>query len=350
MARLNQTSQDDQTKWTFQQLGGERKSLVLVGKQAPLGRPRMGAVVADEIVVQEEEVYYGSDRPPTRHIFDAKHEAIEIHGRWADYYLGKGEAAKLAKYARAFVADKQQVSVAWADNLRITGLIKRIKTEREAASDIPWEMTILVDTDEQLRSSTPEPTPPTPKELIGNPLADLKLEELPRVPDTLRVGPFEALSQAMSVLAEVGAELASVAEQMRSFARAPLGLLKQFRATLQRFRTLLIESRNDLEKLPADYALETQAIADQQQWLASKSVFEAGAIATMRKLAEADRRAAIAESGKTKALYTAKGGDTFETISVQAYGSSSRANDIREANGVSAGSDPIMGTLYRIPT
>jgi nucleoid-associated protein YgaU len=153
----------------------------------------------------------------------------------------------------------------------------------------------------------------------------------------------------MSVLAEVGSELASVADEMRSFARAPLGLLRQFRATLQRFRTLLIETRNDLEKLPADYALETQRISDQQQWLASKSVFEAGAIATMRNLAEADRRASIAETGKTKALYTAKGSDTFEVISIQAYGSASRANDIREANGVAAGSDPVVGTLYRIP-
>ena len=67
------------------------------------------------------------------------------------------------------------------------------------------------------------------------------------------------------------------------------------------------------------------------------------------ELAKTDKAAREAERGKTKGLYTAVANDTWEAISVASYGDATRADDIRKANGVDAGTPPEAGALYLIP-
>lgn len=335
--------------WVFVQLGGKRTRLELSGTSGPMGRPRIGAVLEEKLQIRQEEVRYDGDGPPTRHIFGVAHEPFEIHGRWSDTYGGKGFAQSKLLEVRRFVAEAQQVLVTWGDSLSVRGLIGELRTPREGRGEVEWYLTVLVDSDDLLGSVRPQPPPRTPRVLLGNPLDSLGLDDLPKVPPTLRVGIFDWLSHMVGIVGELGNELNRVTSQIRSFATAPLGLLRQFRAALGQFRTSLIQLRNTIEMLPAEYALVVESTADIAKWDAQKSIFYANALGVMMALDAADREAELAQYGRTKSLYVARDGDTFESIAVRFYGSAARADEIREANGVGAGSSPVSGAVYIIP-
>jgi len=339
----------DPSIWIFQQLGGDRKRLELSGTSGPMGRPRISPVLEDELVVRQEEVRYDGVAPPTRHIFGVGDEPVEIHGRWSDTYGGKGFAKAKLLEARAFVAAAQPVLVSWTDFYSIRGLIEKLRTSRESVGEVEWWMTILVDSDALLGAVRPAPPPRTPRVILGDPMANLGLDDLPKVPPTLRVGIFDWLSALVSAAGEAGNEVNRVASQIRSFATAPLALLKQFRAAIGQFKTTLVQLRDTFEMLPTEYALAVESVGDAVRLDGAKARFHASALDVMRSLDEADREAELAQRGKAKALYAARGGDTFESIAVQFYGSASRANEIRDANGVAAGANPTTGILYLIP-
>lgn len=339
----------DPSTWIFQQLGGERRRLELSGTSGPMGRPRIGPVLEDELGVRHEEVHYDGNSPPTRHIFGLAHEPIELHGRWSDSYGGVGFAKAKVLEARSFFADMQPVLVTWADVISVRGLIEKLRTPRESVGEVEWRMTILIDSDDLLGQTMPAPPPRSPRVILGNPLEKLQLDDLPKTPKTLRVGPFEVLSSLVSVVGSAGDEVNRVASQIRSFATAPLALLKQFRAAIGQFKTTLVQLRDTFEMLPAEYALAVQGVEDAMRFDDSKARFHASALDVMRSLDEADREAELAQRGRAKALYAARGGDTFESMAVQFYGSASRAQEIREANGVPAGTSPSTGIVYLIP-
>jgi hypothetical protein len=61
--------------WRFEQLAGDKKTLILAGYSAPFGRPRQKAVVRDKVQIREKTTRYpGSSGPPTRHIFGDDYE------------------------------------------------------------------------------------------------------------------------------------------------------------------------------------------------------------------------------------------------------------------------------------
>jgi hypothetical protein len=339
----------DPSTWIFQQLGGDRRRLELAGTSGPMGRPRIGPVVEDELGIRHEEVNYDGTAPPTRHVFGLSHEPVELHGRWSDTYGGVGFAKAKVLEARSFVADMQPVLVTWADVFSVRGMIEKLRTPREAVGEVEWRMTILIDSDDLLGQTRPAPPPRTPRVILGDPMAALALDDLPKVPKTLRVGPFEALSSLISVVGSAGNEVNRVAGQIRSFATAPLALLKQFRAAIGQFKTTLVQLRDTFEMLPTEYALAVEGVEESMRLDDSKARFHASALDVMRALDEADRESVLALRGKAKALYAARGGDTFESIATQFYGAAARANEIREANGVPAGTNPSTGILYIIP-
>ncbi|HEX7464457.1 MAG TPA: LysM domain-containing protein [Actinomycetota bacterium] len=339
----------DPASWLFVQLGGDRNRLELSGTAGPMGRPRLGVILEEEIGVRQDEVRYDGDQPPTRHLFGIRHEPFELHGRWSDTYGGKGFANSKVLEVRRFVAEQQQVLVTWADAVSTRGLLEKLRTRREGLGEIEWFLTVLVDSDDLLGAVRPTPSLPTPRQLLGNPLDGLGLEELPKVPPTLRVGIFDFLSNLIGIVGELGNELNRVVSEIRSFATAPLGLLRQLRAAIGQFRTSLIQLRNTLELLPAEYALAVENPLDVQRFEANKAAFYANALDVMRSLDAAERAAEVTQYGRTKSLYTARGGDTFESIAVQFYGSASRAGEIRDANGVAAGTSPVVGTVYLVP-
>src|SRR5690606_21472135 len=69
-------------------------------------------------------------------------------------------------------------------------------------------------------------------------------------------------------------------------------------------------------------------------------------IAQLDGAAESARRA---EVGQIRSLHIAAAGDTWESMSRRHYGGPEKAASIREANGVTPGTQPIPGEVYVIP-
>jgi hypothetical protein len=67
-------------------------------------------------------------------------------------------------------------------------------------------------------------------------------------------------------------------------------------------------------------------------------------------LADADRKAAIAQRGKIASAITARGGDTWESLATRALGGPAQAQKLRDMNNVRGGEMPIAGRTYKVPT
>ena len=66
-------------------------------------------------------------------------------------------------------------------------------------------------------------------------------------------------------------------------------------------------------------------------------------------MAAFDRDTEIAQRGKTFTQYTAKFGDSWESVSIKFYATPDGAQAIRQANGIKYGEPPRPGSNYIIP-
>jgi len=126
--------------WTFTQLGGAQKTLTLEGWSAPFGRPRKGAVVAEEVSWRASETYYQGSVTPTRHDFGDRLEPWTLKGRWMDQVLGPGGANARALDWKLFHADHQRIAIRWGEIVAYKGVLSKLKLERESSAHIAWSM------------------------------------------------------------------------------------------------------------------------------------------------------------------------------------------------------------------
>jgi hypothetical protein len=337
--------------WRFEQLGGERRVLELADHAAPHGRPRQDPIVEDEIEIRENEVRYGGDEPPTRHLFGAAFTPWELNGRFSDWYGGQGFAKAKTEECRLFVSEQQQVLITWGETLSAVGLIRRFKPGRESVGEITWEMTILIDSDNYLgRLGKAEP-PATPQSFTNRILLALTdLDELTEIPPTLTGGIFDALNSIISSINGIGAELNRAADQLDAFANAPFAALRRFRSGMAQLRTSLWKLRETYDGLTRDVALESRNAEQGQLFWDRQGGLGATMAQALSDIAKAERAATVAERGRIRGMVTAQTGDTWEKLALRLYGDASRAGEIREANGVSPGSPPVPGTAYLVPT
>src|SRR5580693_5242858 len=153
--------------WTFTQVAGDQKVLTLAGESAPHGRPRASPVVEDEMGLRDATVYYPGNPRPTRHVFGEIHNDWVLSGRFSDRFLGSGGAKAMVEQMKAFIADEQQVTIAWGDILAATGLVRRIKPSRESESEIGWTLTVGIDGDDALPLAAPQPSALDPGSKLG---------------------------------------------------------------------------------------------------------------------------------------------------------------------------------------
>lgn len=337
--------------WKFEQLAGERRVLELGDHAAPHGRPRQDPVVDDEIEVREDEVYYGPDVPPTRHLFGTRHTPWEIKGRLSDWYGGQGFAKAKDAECRLFVSEQQQVLVTWGDVLSVVGMVKRYKSGRESVGEITYEMTILVDQDNFLGRLPKPETPKTPQTFVNRILLALTdLDGLPEIPPTLTGDIFDAVNGLISSINGVGAELNRAANQLDAFANAPFAALRRFRSGMAQLRTALWKLRETYDGLDRNVALESRNAEEGQLFWSAQGGLGKTMAQAMADIAAAERAATVAERGRIRGLVVAQTGDTWEKMAGRLYGDASRAGEIRDANGVSPGSPPTPGTAYLAPT
>jgi len=339
-------------KWSFRQLGGPKKTLELFGRFGPLGRARRGTVVKDGMRVAQERVFFSGDTPPTRSEFGLRFDDYEIHGRWSDRYLGTGVAIAKCREVKTFVADRQELLISWGDIVSAHGYIEQFLPEREGRGEIPWSMVLNIDWDNQVgRMPTDIPDERQPRDFMAEirKALDEKTAKMANFPPTLKGSIADFINGVLGSLNGVSSSLANAADQINDLANAPFAALRGLRAAIGQFRTVLVKLHTTYDDFEANFALEVERADDVQSFLGFKADFSDGCYRALAVLAEMDRQAALAERGNIKQLYEAREGDTWESIAASTLGSSERAKDIREANGLESGQPPIVGTTYVIP-
>jgi nucleoid-associated protein YgaU len=333
----------------FTQLTGNRKVLELSGASAAFGRARVAAVVNDGIELRESEQFTSNSGSPTRQIFGVKYKPWDLHGRFSDYHGGEGFATAKSSEIKQFVAEMQPVRVAWDDILSATGLITSFEPSREAEGEIEWKMTVKIDADEYLERQIDIPQRKRPKDYTNQMLLySTEISEAAKLMP-LRIGLFDIINGFISTLSTVTGTAVALAEELQSFETEAFGSLRRFRASVGQVKTAAFKAREAVDAISVDAAIESRNYKDQFAFSNSQAIISDSAISLIKEAADADRRAEIAQRGQALALYEAKGGDTFESISKQYYGSAQRASDIREANGVAGGQAPVDGQIYLIP-
>lgn len=340
--------------WRFTQLEGKKRVLLLADHAAPHGRPRNKPILEPEIEIREDSTYFAGSGPPTRHLFGLSHHSFKLEGRFSDAYGGKGFAREKLQEVKSFVSDITECHIEWDDLLSVIGLIKRFKPGIESGGEVTWELEILVDVDLLLEDTPqlqqgPSVAPIDMSNAIEGAFLD-GLKGLRSVP-TMRGSIFDAIGSLISAVNSATASVARIAAQIDSLATAPFQLLRRLRDGLGQFRTAVTNLRTTYDNLTVNLALMSQADADNnQRFWDIQAAWGDSSLKAMALALKADRAVAVVEQGQILALYTANDGDTWELVSRKFYGGASdRAADIRAANGIEAGQNPVAGTVYMVP-
>lgn len=332
----------------FVQLGGPKKTLILTSHYGPQGRPRQGAVVRDKIKIRQSEVYYFGNPAPTRHIASEKYEPWEIKGRFSDWWGGEGFAQAKKNEVKAFVADKQPLRITWDDFINVDGFIEEFDPGNEAEGEVEWQMVVKIDKDNFQSVTAAIPAKKKPSDHTADILFYQK--DVPSLQAlSLNGSVFDTFDSLISALGDATSQVAAATQEMQSFEESSVALLRRFRGALGQLKTAAVQFRDTLDSFTVDLAIERQNADDRLDFLSIQASLSASTLSMIRSIADADRSALLAERGQIKAFYVARGGDTWERISISQYGDAVRASDIRAANSIQAGQPPQPGATYQIP-
>jgi hypothetical protein len=188
-----------------------------------------------------------------------------------------------------------------------------------------------------------------PKNLANQMIREFdSLDTLTKVPG-MRGSIFDSISSLIAVVGAATSALNTITDQIDSLANAPFQLLNQLRGALGQFRTAMSALRRTYDDLDTHLALENENANSWQEFFNVKAAFAVSSLAAIQAAIDLDKASVRAQQGRIKAIYIAKDGDTWDDISRASFGSADRAKDIREANGVEPGADPVAGTAYMVP-
>lgn len=338
--------------WRFEQLTGDRKTLLLAGYSAPFGRPRQAAVVRDKVSIRERTTRYpGNSGPPTRHVFGDDYAPWELSGRFMDREGGPGYGQAKTEEVLSFVRDKQPVKIEWGGVLSVNGFIKSFDPGREGPGDVEWRMLVLVDEDNRADPARPDPAPQSPRDSLAAIQAALRttLAAPARMPN-FNPNILDALSGAIGAVTGAVGSIAGVVHQMQSFETAVAGDLQRLRAGVGQLRTALVELRGLILSTRNDSMGVTRSFGTDASCGALLADIDVETMSALAAAQSMGRRAQIARHGKAAARITAKAGDTWEMLSMRAYGAPDKADTLRQANGIKYAAAPIPGTSYVVPS
>lgn len=342
--------------WIFIQQGGDKKTLRLSKWSAPHGRARQKAVVTDGIELRQTKTYYPGSNKPTRHVFGHKLEDFELDGRFMDIEGGKGYAAAKAEEVKRFVADAQPVLIAWGKLITGTGMLTEFHPGRESAGNVAWKLKVEVDEDFILDAASA--TQPEPEKLddlskalenaIRDALGDKREQkEITVFPPSLDLGLSDTLDGLVSAVNTPVAMFGKMVDQVVDLERATIGSIKRLRAGLHQVKTSMLKLRAAYEDASGTSSLVSSSSGAQSDFSKRQCDTNASMVAALSALRKLDRACAVAERKKVASFWTARPGDTWESIAKASMGSASKAAAIQEANAVTG--LPVPGTKYVIP-
>jgi hypothetical protein len=337
--------------WTFTQLGGAKKSLVLSDADAPHGRPRQKAVVRTALKIRQRTVRYpGNDGPPTRHIFGDEWPPWELTGRFSDSYGGNGYAKARVAEVLAFVQAKQEVSIRWGDVVSVTGFLEEFDPGLESDGEAEWKLRVLVDTNDTVQTTkAAEPLDSTAT--MAKVVAALSATVANLQNDANVSGSFlDAIDSVVSTVSGAIGAVSNAANSIQNLETATFAQISRLRAGIGQLRTASITLQNTLSSASEEALMLRQAPLASMDVLGLRAKSDVALTESAASMADADRKAQIAARGTAASVIVAKGGDTWESLAARALGDPGAADLLRSANGGHVGSMPVPGRSYVVPS
>lgn len=340
-------------EWTFTQIGGDRKVLKLSGYNAPFGRPRQKPVLIEKIHVEVQTTKYpGSKAAPTRHAFGSSWEPMELSGRWMTKYNPAGATAGgiAADWIR-YVQDEQQVRFSWGNVVTYTGFIQDLELARESEDEIAWKMLILVDANDDLRTSwnLEQPTSISDNTTFLAAWVSAGLEDVqPILPDTVPQF-LENLDFLLGNIRGFTANLVDLVGQFQSWEQATFSTIQAIRGVTANLMTGITDARNLILTTEIDSVLALRRAENDVRWWKYQTEFDVNSLNAFAILSEMDRELEIQSRQTLNRFIDAQDGDTWERLATRAGLGIDRAADIREVNGIRFGQLPEPGVTYLVP-
>jgi len=354
--------------WRFEQLGGLKKVLELSGWAAPHGRPRQDAVVRDGVEIRKAEYHYpGAVGRPTRHVFGATYLPWELQGRFRDRSDGQNFAKAKREELKAFVLDAQRVRISWGDILSVEGFLDKFDPGHESEGEVEWRLTCSIDVD--LLATPPKRKVAKPvdvsyvSKLIAADMGVL-LASAPHIPSTnlfdsidnllgfpsAIAGEFlEITDSLVSVVTGVAGKFQKAANSISNIEKATFGQLNRLATVSVQLQGAIAALKETYTNAEVDAVLLGQRASENLKFWSAQSAAEAAMEDILAQLGELNRVAQIQLLGRVRQTYVALFGDTWESISTKFYGGPWRAADLRDANDVGIGAEPVPGVEYVIP-
>lgn len=364
----------DGLKWTFQQLGGDKKQIELSGYLAPFGRPRQKPLMKEVIKSRvQTTVYPGSKGPPTRHAFGTNWEPMELSGRWmtktftnGDISQGRADANALAVEWTEFVRDEQLVRMSWGWIISYTVFIEELELARESEHEIAWRMKVLVDK----RDDMPAQKAVVVKAPIADDITDINtflkktdLLKKPNIPD-MSFDFFDQLDFAAGQLNQFSAQMNKLAGKLGDIEKATFSTLQHFRGAIAgmrqavlTLREVILDAKIDAETLQTDLqnstfitkAILTRSPESDIRWAQYASNFDIDSLKILALLRAMELKVDVVAKSDASKFVTAEEGDTWESLTVRATGDLSLVGKVRSLNGAHFGDRPEPGQSYLIP-
>lgn len=347
-------------KWTFTQQGGEGKKLELADWNAPKGRPGQAPIFKGKLTVRHSETYYPGNDEPSRFIYGAKHEPIELEGKFRDAFGGKGYAQQMSEFARSFVHEKLPCKIEWTDkgtvHASFLGIIEWFESAPESAGTWGWKLSVAVDKDLAVKVKTGKQPSPVPfasrmdqvnnaiKYLMGSKRTG---ESFSTFPPSLDFGLSGFLDSLASYVNGPIALLNSLTSQLADMSKATMGSIKRAQAGTHQLKTGLLNLKQAFEDVRLDAAVISTRASEDVAFLKSQTEFSQGAIAAIKVVEQLRRDLARAEQGLIRGVCVAINGDTWEAIAARKLNDAGRASDIQRLNNEPG--QPVPGTRYLIP-
>jgi hypothetical protein len=341
--------------WILQQLGGQKKRIVLSGWSAPMGRRRESAMVNEKINVRTKTSLYPDSKSArkTRHVFGIEHEPWELKGRFMDRELGIGGSNAAAAELKEFLRDALPIRVSWGNIVSYDAFLDSVELGREAATDIAYTLHIDVDEDNNAgRSARSVEAPPSPAAVMARVMAQVDASVAPLIrpqKPAIPISLFDKISDAISVVTGAMGAVAGVANDIDDFVSATGAQLDRLVYGIRQGRTAIQTLRGVYTRAQLSTFSTASAATDLLETEAAQVQFEANMLAVLAQLEELDRQAAISKRGKLATHVTARDGDTWESLAFAAYGDPDRTDALRDANGVRFGELPVAGRTYMVP-
>jgi nucleoid-associated protein YgaU len=343
--------------WVFKQLYGGKKTITLGGYAAPFGRPRQQPVLKEKYVARINTVRYpGAREEPTRHIMGSHWEDFELSGRWMDKVLGApGRANDLADEFIRFIRDSEVCDISWGNIVSYVGFIESIELSRESPNEIAWKINVLVDErplSGKRNQNAADKFDNKTKELakaVGQTFLSFAKPQNEKIAKDWQPDLFDQIDGLIGTVANYTSTFTNLANQIDNLKKATFSELRRLRGALHNIRTAQLQLQATLESIPSEQLVFTQESYFMIQSQAYRMNARVAIDNSLAILADLERIIDIEERGLVANSYTAKDGDTWESIAVAVYGDPTKFDKLRRANNIKYGEQPVPGKTYQVP-